>query len=245
MHFSLIEFISGTVSAKCFSVAIFYLSSWVSKSIKSNTRAKWKVKLWRYFRLLTKLSKYSHPSAKPLSVGIIGSTFCLLFTVDDASGRYTTGYFWGNNYWMGSMAMCNKIFRIGKSDYHTKKQSTNTGLTSINGNSASVQLDYKNPPFFPRFGVLKVILNESLITPSVSAPSLAFHLHNVWLFKFQPRTIHIGICLPSSCDKDDIYVIADSASHRLDTQNYQIKSVRIPSSDGFSLWKDSTFITIL
>lgn len=97
----------------------------------------------------------------------------MFFTVDDASGRYTSGYFWGNNYWMGSMAMCDKIYRIGKSDFLTKKQGSNTGLTSINGNSASVQLDYQNPPFFPRYSVLKVILKESLITPAVSTSNLS------------------------------------------------------------------------
>lgn len=142
------------------------------------------------------------------------------------------------------MAMCNKIYRVGGSSFHTKKQSANTGLTSINGNDASFQLDHSNPPFFPRFGVLKVVLNGSFITPAVSA-SQNLSFSNVYLFKFQPRVIHIGVCLPSSCDKDDIYIIADSASHKINAQSFQIKNVRIPNSDGFSLWTDSTFIAIL
>lgn len=30
--------------------------------------------------------------------------------VDDATGRYTSAYFDGNNYWMGSLTLCKNIF---------------------------------------------------------------------------------------------------------------------------------------
>lgn len=33
------------------------------------------------------------------------------FPVDDASGHYTTGIFYGNNYWIGSLSLCNTIYK--------------------------------------------------------------------------------------------------------------------------------------
>lgn len=32
-------------------------------------------------------------------------------SVDDASGRYTTGFFYGNNYFTGSLSLCTSIYR--------------------------------------------------------------------------------------------------------------------------------------
>lgn len=87
--------------------------------------------------------------------------------MDDASGHYTTGYFWGNNYWTGSMLLCRSIYRNDTDDFLSKGETGNTGLTFSNGNFGSVKLAHKNPPFLPRFGVLKVLLKESLTTPNV------------------------------------------------------------------------------
>lgn len=39
-------------------------------------------------------------------------SFCRLsITVDDASGHYTTGLFYGNNYWIGSLSLCKSIYK--------------------------------------------------------------------------------------------------------------------------------------
>lgn len=93
----------------------------------------------------------------------------LLLIVDDASGHYTTGFFWGNNYWTGSMILCRSIYKTDEDDFFSKKQGSNVGLPFSNGNVAADQLQHSNPPFLPRFGVLKVVLNESHTTPTVSA----------------------------------------------------------------------------
>lgn len=89
--------------------------------------------------------------------------------MDDASGHYTTGYFWGNNYWTGSMSLCRNIYTTDQDEFFAKKEVVNVGLTFINGNAASVQQNHENPPFFPRFAVLKVVLNETTTTPTVRA----------------------------------------------------------------------------
>jgi hypothetical protein len=51
--------------------------------------------------------------------------------------------------------------------------------------------------------------------------------------------------LPSSCERNDVFKIAESARENVIGEEVMLKDVRIPSSDGFSLWKDSTFITML
>jgi hypothetical protein len=95
-----------------------------------------------------------------------GSLFSL-FTVDDASGHYTTGYFWGNNYWTGSLHLCQSIYKTDYDEFFDKKESSNGGLTFLDGSTRSSRLKHKNPPFLPRFGVLKVFLNETYTTPTV------------------------------------------------------------------------------
>jgi hypothetical protein len=53
------------------------------------------------------------------------------------------------------------------------------------------------------------------------------------------------VCLPSSCNQDDVYIIAQNAGGKMDTKTVEIKDVRIPNADGFSLWNDGTFLTML
>lgn len=36
-------------------------------------------------------------------------TLNFIFPVWDASGHYSGGYFWGNQYWMGSRTLCREI----------------------------------------------------------------------------------------------------------------------------------------
>lgn len=94
----------------------------------------------------------------------------LLFSivlVDDASGHYATGFFWGNNYWTGSMALCRNIYK--DDDDFVRKPSKNIGLSTSNGNGiGNTEISHVNPPFFPRFGVLKVVINDTQTTPTVS-----------------------------------------------------------------------------
>lgn len=175
---------------------------------------------------------------------VFNDFFFSLCLVDDASGHYTTGFFWGNNYWTGSMTLCRSIYNTDSDDFFPKKPSSNLGLTFIDGLGADSQLRHENPPFFPRFGVLKVVFNETHTTPVVKA-LLYLGQRRCWLFKFQPRTIHIGVCLPSSCEKEDVYIIAEAAGRKLETKHVEVRDIRIPNADGFSLWNDFTFIVML
>jgi hypothetical protein len=87
--------------------------------------------------------------------------------VDDASGSHTTGYLWGNNFWMGSLHLCQSIYKTDNDKFFNIKESSNNGLTIFEGNGRTKWIKHKNPPFLPRFGVLKVFLNETFTTSTV------------------------------------------------------------------------------
>lgn len=65
------------------------------------------------------------------------------------------------------------------------------------------------------------------------------------MFHLQFRTVHIGACLPSSCSADDLLVMTEFGTKPMDTRSYAVTGIRIPGGNGYKLWKDSTFITML
>jgi hypothetical protein len=90
--------------------------------------------------------------------------------VDDATGRPSSGYFWGNNYWIGSMSLCRSIYQLEDAT-RVKKEPSNVGLSFINGNSNAASIAHENPPFVPRFSVLKVLFREPQTAPNVRTSS--------------------------------------------------------------------------
>lgn len=100
------------------------------------------------------------------------SSLCLA-TVDDSSGKYTKGFFWGNNYWTGSMDQCSYIYQNDSdTDPAPKKKGRNTDITYINGNFlGSSEMEHQNPPFVPGFYMAKILING---TESFNAVSVFF-----------------------------------------------------------------------
>lgn len=96
--------------------------------------------------------------------------------MDDASGHYTTGYLWGNNYWMGSMTLCRSIYG---EKLHVRKPTANTGLSFTNEHVPVAQVEDSNPPFIPSYGVLKIVLNEHYTTPSVGLQAITRHTRSI------------------------------------------------------------------
>lgn len=98
--------------------------------------------------------------------------------MDDASGHYTSGFFYGNNYWMGSLALCEAIYdgastssngNNTKDDKDSNKDSGSNGLPFAEAFSkAYSSVQHVPPPFVPGFYVLKLQLNETLPTEVVS-----------------------------------------------------------------------------
>lgn len=65
------------------------------------------------------------------------------------------------------MTLCRSIFKTSTSDDFTRKESSNIGLTFLHGNTGASQIKHQNPPFLPRFSVIKLGFNDTFTTPNV------------------------------------------------------------------------------
>jgi len=108
----------------------------------------------------------------------------LLISVDDASGRFTNGFFWGNSYFTGSATECEYIgknlshYIYSKTvknpkittfkeirEFHSESQKRiNTGFSGANTRS---QIDSVEIPFQLGFYMLKLSINISYIPVSI------------------------------------------------------------------------------
>jgi len=104
--------------------------------------------------------------------------FSSICAVDDASGHYTSGFFYGNNYWMGSLALCDaiddgQIVAPGKDNSSSaasspESETKNSGLPFAAAHTQGYSSVYNAPPpFVPGFYVIKMQLNETLPTQVV------------------------------------------------------------------------------
>jgi len=115
--------------------------------------------------------------------------FCVI-TVYDATGRYSAGFLWGNNYWLGSSDQC-------------------VDLASTS-------------PVAPAFSVARLAVRVDRRVP-------------------QPRSVHVGVCLPRACALADLRVlVAASAEQR----NASLETLRSPQLDDYAYYADGTFIVL-
>lgn len=73
-------------------------------------------------------------------------------------------------------------------------------------------------------------------------------MHNTFIdnyFYLKPRTVYIGLCLPSTCGEEDMVIMSDFGKKPIEKRSIDLLSVRIPGADGFSFWNDKTFIIML
>ncbi|EDW26102.1 GL26963 [Drosophila persimilis] len=160
--------------------------------------------------------------------------------VDDASGHYTSGFFYGNNYWMGSLALCDAIddgrtmvatAANGKDNSSASEDAAlpnrNSGLPFAAAHTQAYNTVYNAPPpFEPGFYVIKMQLNETLPTEVV-------------------RTIYVGMCLPSSCSIPDVHEMSSHARVELPTRDLRVLDIRVPTDKEFNIWADKTFCLLI
>lgn len=149
--------------------------------------------------------------------------------MDDASGHYTTGYFYGNSYFTGSMSLCTTIYKSDRDIAFEKKRVMNkAGLSFSNEQrkTATHRIQHVNPDFLPGFYVMKVSINESDIIDFA-------------------RVVYIGACLPSSCSNDDVKTMAQLSIKSIKSRDVQYLNVRSPTDGKFNIWNDSTFRILL
>lgn len=92
--------------------------------------------------------------------------------------------------------------------------------------SPSSSLVHENPPFIPGFFVLKFEINETIVVKV-------------------PRTVRVGMCLPSSCSLDDVEQLALLSEKALENRQVDVISVRSPTQNPYDYWNDRTFIILV
>ncbi|KAH8362612.1 hypothetical protein KR200_004499 [Drosophila serrata] len=152
--------------------------------------------------------------------------------MDDASGHYTSGFFYGNNYWMGSLALCDAIDdgltpAPGKDGNNATDSTAPSGLPFAAAHTQAYSSVYNAPPpFVPGFFVIKMQLNETLPTQVL-------------------RTIYVGMCLPSSCSIADIGEMGARAHVELPSRDLRVLDIRVPTDKEFNIWADKTFCLLI
>ncbi|XP_011168766.1 nose resistant to fluoxetine protein 6 isoform X2 [Solenopsis invicta] len=143
--------------------------------------------------------------------------------VDDASGRFTNGFFWGNSYFTGSATECDYIGKTSSYQTYSKKYVEDSKVstfeevrefnmeprkrinTGFSGTNTWIETDSIETPFQLGFYMLKLSINVSY-TPT--------------------RLIHLGVCLPFSCTASDVAIIGKLATSEFTAKHLTIEKVR-------------------
>ncbi|XP_076673726.1 O-acyltransferase like protein isoform X2 [Andrena cerasifolii] len=147
--------------------------------------------------------------------------------VDDASGRYTNSFLWGNTYYVGSSTECvyiNEDYeKISKraEEGNTAPQKKNLG---VSGNNIWTGLRSSKPPYKVGFYMMTILLNSTVLPVA--------------------RTIYLGVCLPFSCSSSDVSVIAKLAASELAGRHSLIESIR-NQHDMYRMYEDPVFWILL
>lgn len=189
--------------------------------------------------------------------------------MDDASGRFTNGFFWGNSYFTGSATECDYIGQ----DYSRKnsdKVAPESPIEEVRefnaeprkkinlGGSGTGLLETLSfddrPPYRLGFYMMRFSLNASRYT-SVSTHSIDIDkqcdLHTIFRaisprsFLFlQTRVIHLGVCLPFSCTASDVTVISKFAASDFVLKHSTIEKVR-DQHNQYDMYTDPVFWILL
>ncbi|XP_044756776.1 nose resistant to fluoxetine protein 6 isoform X2 [Coccinella septempunctata] len=151
----------------------------------------------------------------------------------DASGKYSSGWFFGNHYWTGSRILCENIY----SEENVK--------TSVSMNSVRLprEAEVRRTPKSPSQGV--EYESTSIWTSSSPFPVDFFmlRLHLRTNFTTDNKIIHVGLCMPASCSDKDVDRIVRETSKGHFYVNVDVEAVR-SHHDQFVLWMDKTFILL-
>ncbi|CAK9812773.1 Nose resistant to fluoxetine protein 6 [Anthophora quadrimaculata] len=151
---------------------------------------------------------------------------------DDASGRYTNSFFWGNSYYVGSSTECayidedygrnvKTVRRDGSmeevEEFNTEPQKINGGLS---GNNLWIGIKSNKPPYKLGFYMMTISMNATL------SPMM--------------RTIYLGICLPFSCSATDVSVLAKLAASEEAAKRSSIEKIR-DQHNMYNMYEDPVF----
>ncbi|XP_043523193.1 nose resistant to fluoxetine protein 6 isoform X2 [Frieseomelitta varia] len=145
---------------------------------------------------------------------------------NDASGRYTNSFFWGNSYYVGSSIQCAYINEdYGKKvmknkpteELNTESRKKHGGLTS---NDLWIGTRFDKPPYKLGFYMMTISLNTTFF-PRI-------------------RMIYLGVCLPFSCNASDVSVIAKLAGSEQAMKHSSLEKIR-DQHDMYDMYEDPVF----
>lgn len=141
--------------------------------------------------------------------------------MDDASGRYTTMFYWGNNYWTGSSELCGAL-----NDHVRHHENKTSGSQIFTAWREDVSLSDDGPPFPTAFYMLRLKITTNI--PNI----IKTH-----------RTLHLGLCLPRICTPEEVGAMVDATRESL--LIHEVLAVRSPAHGAYSYFSDTTFLILL
>ncbi|XP_058791730.1 O-acyltransferase like protein isoform X2 [Phymastichus coffea] len=151
--------------------------------------------------------------------------------MDDATGRYTNGFYWGNTYYVGSASECEFIgqgtSRLSSTASVSEAEEFNAEPHRKHANGGhSGQLlalpdDFDDRPPYPLgFFMMRIAVNGS--------------------FSPVTRLLHLGACLPFSCGAADVAVIARLAAGDNAARHSYVERVR-DQRNAYDMYADGVF----
>ncbi|XP_063634343.1 O-acyltransferase like protein-like [Cydia splendana] len=138
--------------------------------------------------------------------------------MEDASGRYTAMFYWGNNYWTGSAELCHVL-----NERHAVSKHRNKSGSQIFADwREDVSMTGLGPPFDAAF--YNVRLSASSDDPDIIKTR---------------RTVHLGLCLPASCTREAVGALVQAS--RAPLLKFKVTAVRSPDHGGYNFLEDKTF----
>ncbi|XP_013167311.1 PREDICTED: uncharacterized protein LOC106117508 [Papilio xuthus] len=144
--------------------------------------------------------------------------------MEDASGRYTSMFYWGNNYWTGSAELCQVLNE--QHDVSPAKLYNKSDGSILAEWRDDVSMSGSGPPFATAFYNARLLITTDQ--------------HQ--LIKTR-RTLHLGLCLPYSCSREQVGALLSAV--RSPALRHTVLAVRSPQHGGYTYMADPTFQVLL
>ncbi|CAH0552702.1 unnamed protein product [Brassicogethes aeneus] len=150
--------------------------------------------------------------------------------MDDASGRYSNGWFWGNHFWLGSQTLCDNISPGNFNIIINSNNSRNRREAEVRGKSFSPsQAMGYNPG---------LMVHTSLSPFPVSLYTLRLYLNTT--FVNEEKHLYLGLCMPHVCTDKDIQNLVEGVASYSKKITVKVEAVR-SAHNRYDIWRDSTF----
>ncbi|KPJ20289.1 Nose resistant to fluoxetine protein 6 [Papilio machaon] len=146
------------------------------------------------------------------------------YGMEDASGRYTSMFYWGNNYWTGSAELCQVLNE--QHDISPAKLYNKSDGSILAEWRDDVSMSGSGPPFATAFYNARLLITTD----------------QQQLVKTR-RTLHLGLCLPYSCSREQVGALLGAV--RSPALRHAVMAVRSPQHGGYTYIADPTFQVLL